>query len=126
MAETWDLWFPQAGSTGVSFARARVEPDAAGEQVLVHAAPPRLQVTVTDESGRVVARGDNLARREEGPMVHLVRRDGEIRLEDGWPGDDDVGRVVLLPGGEAGILLSWWHAPDRSAWQWRVEFSNHR
>ncbi|HLI74276.1 MAG TPA: hypothetical protein VKU86_10400 [Acidimicrobiales bacterium] len=126
MAEVWDLWFPQAGATGLSFARTRVDPEVAGERVLVHASPPRLDVTVTDDDGGIVARGRGLERREEGPMSYLVRRGGEIALEEGWPGDDDIGRVVILPGGEAGTLLSWWHAPDRTAWRWRVEFSNQR
>ena len=126
MAELWDLWFPQAGSTGVSFARSRVDPAEVGERLLVHAPPPRLDVTVTDDDGAVRARGRALERHEEGPMAYLVRRDGKVDLEDGWPDDDDVGRVVILPGGEAGTLVSWWHAPDRSEWRWRVEFSNHR
>jgi hypothetical protein len=32
--------------------------------------------------------------------------------------------VVLLPGGEAGILKSWWNADDRKEWRWDVEFYN--
>jgi hypothetical protein len=45
-------------------------------------------------------------------------------LEDGWPAPTDIGRVVLLPGGEAGILKSWWSADDRKEWRWQVEFYN--
>ncbi len=126
MAHIWDLWFPAAGATGMSFCRSRIEAAAAGELVLVHAAPPVLDVTVVDESGVVVARGAGLERREPGPMSFL-HRDGEvITLEDRWPGGDDTGRVVLLPGGEAGILRQWWHAEDHSEWRWQVEFYNHR
>jgi hypothetical protein len=124
--QTWDLWFPSAGATGVSFARARVGEDPPTERVLVHAAPPRLDVTVRDEDGQVIAEGLGLDRGEPGPISFLVRDGREIRLEDGWPTDADLGRLVILPGGEAGVLRAWWHAEDHSAWRWQVELSNHR
>jgi hypothetical protein len=125
MLEYWDLWLQPAGATGLSFARSRVDSEDAGERVLVHAAPPRLDVTVRDERGAVIAEGKGLERGAAGPMSYLVREGGKIRLEDGWPDQDDLGRVVILPGGEAGILRSWWHAADRSEWRWQVEFYNH-
>jgi hypothetical protein len=31
---------------------------------------------------------------------------------------------VLLPGGEVGILMSWWNADDRKEWRWQIELSN--
>jgi hypothetical protein len=37
-----------------------------------------------------------------------------------------VGRLVLLAGGEAGIVRAWWHADDHSEWTWQVEFHNRR
>ena len=40
MLEVWDLWFPDAGATGICFARSRVDDQAAGNRLLVHAAPP--------------------------------------------------------------------------------------
>ena len=58
-------------------------------------------------------------------MSFLVRQRRTIQLEDGWPSQDDLGRLVILPGGEAGILKAWWHAEDRSQWRWQVEFYNH-
>jgi hypothetical protein len=58
-------------------------------------------------------------------MSSLVRQGDMILLEDGWPTADDLGRLVILPGGEAGILKSWWHAEDRSEWRWQVGFYNH-
>lgn len=126
MTEIWDLWFPSAGSTGVSFARAQVDQAAAGDRLLVHAAPPQLEVTVrAADDGRVLARGGG-ERGAEGPMSYLVRDGGDIRLEDGWPTQDDLGRLVLLPGGEAGVLTSWEHADDHSWWRWGVEFFNAR
>jgi hypothetical protein len=125
MLEQWDLWFPAVGATGLSFARSEVDAEAAGDRVLVHAAPPKLAVTVRDQAGRVLAEGRDLERGQPGPMSFLVRDGDSIRLEDGWPGQDDLGRLVILPGGEAGILRAWWHADDRSEWRWQVEFYNH-
>jgi hypothetical protein len=122
--ETWDLWYPGPGATGLSFARARVRAGDVSDRLLVHAAPQLLQVTVRDQAGRQVASGDRLERHQPGPMSFLVRRGGSITLEDGWPTEQDIGRVVILPGGEAGILKSWWHAEDHKEWRWQVEFYN--
>jgi hypothetical protein len=125
MTETWDLWFPDAGATGISFCRSRVDSAAAGERVLVHAAPPTLDVVVRSDDDTVTASGRSLSRGEPGPISFLRRSDDKVWLEDGWPSPDDLGRLVLLPGGEAGILRTWWHAPDHSEWRWSVEFFNH-
>jgi hypothetical protein len=122
--QTWDLWFPDAGATGVPFARTVVDSAVAGDRVLVHAAPPALEVTVRDATGAVVARGERLERGAPGPMCALVLRGDRVELEDGWPTDADLGRLVLLPGGETGVLRSWWHSDDRTAWRWTVEFAN--
>lgn len=124
MTETWELWFPSAGATGLLFSRTQVDRDDAGDVVLVHAAPPALQVTVRSEQGDVVASGE-VERGAPGPMSRLHRRGDRIELEDGWPTDDDLGRLVLLAGGETGVLTAWQHADDRSSWRWSVEFSNH-
>jgi hypothetical protein len=125
MLEQWDLWFPAVGATGLSFARSEVDAEAAGDRVLVHAAPPKLDVTVRDVTGKVIAEGRGLERSQPGPMSFLVRENDAIRLEDGWPSQEDVGRLVILPGGEAGILMAWWHAEDQSEWRWQVELYNH-
>jgi hypothetical protein len=121
--EIWDLWSPGPGATGLSFARARVNADEAGERILVHAAPEHLQVTVRNDMGMVVASG-NVDRHQPGPMTFLLRHGDRVTLEDGWPTDADIGRVVILPGGEAGILKRWWHADDRKEWRWQIEFYN--
>jgi hypothetical protein len=125
MDETWDLWIPDVGATGLSFARTVVDVNAARERVLVHAAPPKLEVTVRDEDGTVVAAGTDLQRGAPGPMTYLVRFGDQVRLEDGWPTDGDLGRLVILPGGETGVLVQWWHVDDKSEWRWQLEFSNH-
>jgi hypothetical protein len=125
MLEVWDSWFPDAGATGASFARSRVDDQAARNRLLVHAAPPKLEVVVRDQDGKLIAQGRGLERGQSGPMSYLVRQDDTIVLEDGWPTQDDLGRLVILPGGEAGILKAWWHANDHSEWRWQVEFYNH-
>ena len=125
MTETWDLWFPEAAAAGLSFARTKVDADDAGDRVLVHAAPPVLEVTVRDEDGKTVAVGTELKRTQPGPMSALIRRGDAIALEDVWPDEGDLGRLVILPGGESGVLKSWWHADDKSEWRWQVEFYNH-
>lgn len=75
MDEIWDLWIPNVGATGLSFARTLVDAASAsaGDRVLVHAAPQHLEVTVRDEEGSVVARGEGLERGAPGPMCFLVR-----------------------------------------------------
>jgi hypothetical protein len=123
--ELWSLWFPRAGATGISFGRCRVDGEVAGDRLLVHAAPPVFDVDVHDDDGNLLARGRGLTRGAKGPMTYLLRAGSVIALEDGWPRQEDLGRVVLLPGGEAAILTAWWHADDHSEWRWSVEFSNH-
>jgi hypothetical protein len=121
--QIWDLWYPHAASQGLSFARGRLD---ATDVLLVHAAPESLDVAVRDDDGRLLAKGKGLARTTERPMARLTVRDGQIAREDLWPEEIDVGRPVILPGGEVGILLGWWNAPDGSEWRWQVEFYNHR
>jgi hypothetical protein len=121
--QIWDLWYPDAAAQGLSFARGRL---AATDVLLVHAAPEMLDVAVRGDDGEVLAQGNRLARTAERPMARLTVRDGQIAREDLWPTDDDLGRPVILPGGEVGILLGWWNADDESEWRWQVEFYNHR
>ena len=123
-SEQWDLWFPDAGSSGLVFARSRIADGVM--RVVVHAAPQTLNVTIRDEDGRVVAEGRRLRRKERGPMCFLVRDGGQVRLEDGWPTGADLGTVVLLPGGEAGTLTAWWNDDERSEWRWSIELANTR
>jgi hypothetical protein len=122
--ETWDLWFPEAGATGIPSARGRIDPS---DVLWAHAVPATLDVTVRDQDERVVASGKGLTRTGERlPLTRLARRGSEIVREDRWPTRADLGAPVILPGGEAGILTAWWHAEDGSEWRWQVEFYNHR
>ncbi len=121
--QSWDLWYPQAASTGVSFARGRLD---AVNILLVHAPPPMLTVEVRSEGGKRLAYVQDLAQTADRPMARLVLQDEHIRREDFWPSQEDLGRLVILPGGEVGRLLSWWNAEDGGEWRWQVEFYNQR
>ena len=121
--QVWDLWFPEAAAQGLPFARGRMD---ATDVLLVHAAPETLNVEVRDDAGALLARGEGLRRTSDTPILRLTRAGDVVTREDIWPGEEDIGRPVLLPGGETGILKAWWHAPDRQEWRWQVEFYNHR
>ena len=93
----------------------------------MHAAPEVIAVEVYDDARRLVARGRNLTRTLESPICRLRIVDGNAVVRDDiWPADADIGSVVLLAGGEAGVLKSWWNADDHSEWRWQVEFYNSR
>lgn len=121
---TWEIWYPGAGATGIPIARARIDPV---DGVWAHALARKVAVTVRQGDDAVVARGENLAR--EGrfkPMTRLWLEGDAVQREDRWPTDDDLGAIVILPGGEAGVLTAWWNADDGMEWRWSVEFRNSR
>jgi hypothetical protein len=122
--QTWEIFYPEAAATGLYVARARIDPT---EVVWLHAAPPVIAVTVREGDDHVVARGEPL--RRTGPYLPMTRlewRGATVLRQDRWPTDADRGVVVILPGGEAGILTAWWNAADGSEWRWTVELSNKR
>lgn len=121
--QIWDLWYPQAAATGVSFARGRL-----GETnvLLVHAPPPALTVEVRSEDGRRLAYGKDLSQTADCPIARLTVWGEQVSREDLWPAESEIGQVVILPGGEVGKLIRWWNAEDGSEWRWQVEFYNHR
>ena len=121
--QIWDLWFPQAGATGVAFARGRLD---ATSVLWVHAAPPMLTVEVRSDSGQRIAYARDLSQTADRPMTRLSLNADQITREDRWPTQTDVGELVILPGGEVGQLIKWWNAEDGSEWRWQVEFYNHR
>jgi hypothetical protein len=50
---------------------AGVEDQAAGKRLLVHAAPPALEVAVRDQDGKLIAQDRGLERGQPGPMSYL-------------------------------------------------------
>jgi hypothetical protein len=122
--QTWELWYPGSGATGLPIARARIDPVDA---LWAHSLPRKVSVTVRQGDDRVLARGEGLVRAGHHlPMTRLRLEGDAVDREDRWPTDADLGEIVILPGGEAGILKAWWNAEDGSAWRWSVEFSNRR
>ncbi len=121
--EYWEVWYPRAAATGLLIARGQIDPT---DSIILHAPPDVLTVEVFDQRGKRLAYGSDLTRTQDSPMCRLRRRGDSIEREDIWPTVADVGSTVLLPGGEAGILRSWWNAEDRMEWRWQVEFYNSR
>lgn len=121
--QIWDLWYPQAGATGISFARGRLDET---NVLLVHAPPSMLTVELRSEDGRRLAYAQDLAQTADRPIARLTVQGENIIREDLWPTKSDIGKLIILPGGEVGKLLSWWNAEDGSEWRWQVEFYNHR
>src|SRR2546421_4061184 len=104
--QLWDLWIADVGATGISFARGRLDPT---DTMIVHAPPEKLNVEVRSNDGTVVARGENLSRTADTPMARLRMGGNRITREDIWPNESDYGTLVIVAGGEVGMLRSWWN-----------------
>jgi hypothetical protein len=117
----WEVWYPKAAATGLLLARGLIDP---ADELLVHAPPEVLTVEVSDRHGNRLAYGKDLPQTQDSPICRLKREAGRVTREDCWPGGEDLGRLVLLPGGEVGTLVEWWNAPDKKEWRWKVEFYN--
>lgn len=122
-SQDWCVWYPQAAATGLLLGRGRIDPV---DELLVHAAPPVITVEVFDQSGSRQAFGKDLQATDDTPICRLRRVGDAIQREDIWPEETDHGKLVLLPGGEVGTLIAWWHAPDKKEWRWQVELYNSR
>lgn len=121
-SQIWELRNPDGAMLGMEFARGILE---ATECLLAHSLPERVTVTVSDEDGTVVAKGEEVSGGEPRPMARLWLRGDRVERENVWPDKSDLGRPVILPGGEVGVLKHWENDDDGSAWRWQVEFSNH-
>jgi hypothetical protein len=121
--EFWEIWYPKGAAAGLYFARCQVDPQ---ETVFVHAAPPVMTIYVRDSQGNLKAGAQDLKATADTPMTRLTCAGEQVQREDIWPGPEDLGRIVILPGGEAGKLTHWWNASDQSEWRWQVEFYNHK
>jgi hypothetical protein len=119
----WAIRNPDGGANGLEFARATIAPT---QTVLAHAMPSTVDVHVYENGGALVAIGEGLRATDETPISRL-RVDGlRVLREEIWPTDEDVGSVVILCGGEAGVLRRWWNDDERAAWRWDLELSNRR
>jgi hypothetical protein len=120
---TWNIRSRDGAMNGLEFSRATT----AGEfrRVLVHAAPAQISVEVVDDDGRRIVQADVDRVGDYSPMTLLDLADGEVHRSEVWPGEEHYGLLVLLSGGEVGVLQRWEHADDHSWWRWSVEFSNH-
>lgn len=119
---TWELRNPDGGMLGFEFAKSVSDEF---DEILVHALPSKIDVVVRSD-GEKVAESSGLAADGDTPMARFELSEGEVRRTQVWPSDEDLGKPVILPGGELGILKSWWNAEDGSEWRWQVEFYNHR
>ena len=117
----WEVWYPKAAATGLLMARGRCEPT---QRMLLHSPAEFLTVEVHDDDRKLIAFGQDLPRTLQSPMCLLRIEGDKVVREDMWPTDADVGTLVLLPGGEIGILEKWWNAEDRKEWRWSAEFYN--
>jgi hypothetical protein len=117
----WAVWYPKAAATGLLVGRAQVDSTSG---VLLHAAPEVITVEVYDAQGQLMALGKNLSRTMQSPISQLEVQGTEVVREDLWPDQRHIGATVLLPGGEAGVLRSWWNSDNQQEWRWQVEFYN--
>jgi hypothetical protein len=117
----WAIWYPKATATGLLVARGLLD---STDTVMLHAAPEVITVEVSDAQGHPLATGKDLEKTQTSPICRLKIEGAKVTREDVWPVPADVGTKVILPGGEAGILKSWWNAEDKKEWRWEVEFYN--
>src|SRR5579885_2037487 len=96
MLQYWDIWYPKAASTGIPFSRGHLD---ATEVLLIHAAPPVCTVSIYTEDGVRTAFGQDLGATDETPITRLIRQGATITRRDIWPTQDDLGLLVMLPGG---------------------------
>lgn len=119
----WTIRSRDGAMNGLEFARATT---ASGfTHVLVHAAPSQAAIEIADDEGRRILRTDADRTGNYSPMTLLELSGGTMRRNEIWPTEAHYGLIVLLSGGEVGVLQHWEHAPDHSWWRWSVEFSNH-
>ena len=85
-----------------------------------------LTVEVQSQDGKRLAYAQDLSQTADRPIARLTLQGEQIKREDLWPTESDIGQSVILPGGEVGKLIQWWSAEDGSEWRWQVEFYNHR
>lgn len=119
----WNIRIPDAGATGVEFARGRLAPT---RHLIAHALPETVDVEVRSEDGVLIAAGHGLTQKKATPMDRLSLVGDAVERVNGWPEPEDIGKPVILCGGEVGILRTWWNADDGREWRWTIELHNAR
>lgn len=117
----WEIRNPDGASLGLEVARGKSAPC---DVMLAHALPERVDVEVRDDAGEIVAAGANLSDSAVTPIARLDVAGGAVSRRNIWPDDSELELPVILPGGEVGILKTWWNAADEREWRWNVEFHN--
>lgn len=115
--ECWLVETSRDGEHWRFFGRAWKRP---GESLLLHAVPRWVRFRPADEGEWRAP----IAQTAELPMTLLDMETG-IRREL-WPEERHVGFPMLLPGGEAGRLLSFEHQVDPARWTYTLEFRGAR
>jgi hypothetical protein len=117
----WEIRNPDGAAMGLEVARGR-----SGEHdlMLAHAMPERIDITVTDADGTVLASAYDLRHDAVTPITKLTLEGSTVHRENVWPSPADLGLPVILPGGEIGLLTAWWNADDGSEWRWSIELHN--
>lgn len=118
-------WFVRApgGADGVAFARGRSE---VLDRILIHAAPPVIDVEVFDNGERLLASGTHLAARQDAGPIEVLALDGVRILRSSARPADEIGSAVLLAGGEIGRLTAWMFDEDGERWTWSLRFDGGR
>ena len=118
--ECWAVETSKDGERWRFFGKAWKSP---GEPVIIHARVRfvRFRQLLPSESTEWCEPLEAAA----GLPMNIVRMEEPVR-EDRWPGEEDVGLPVLLPGGEIGRLLRFDHAPDGSSWSYELRFRGAR
>lgn len=121
--QLWDIRGVDGGATGLPFSLARIEEQTV---VLAHALPSTINVEVRTEGGDLIAKGTELEHSVESPMARLTISGRNVRRENIWPTEQDEHLVVILAGGEAGLLEKWSNDDAQTEWTWTVKFHNHK
>lgn len=118
-SRVWAIRSMEGGAAGLEFAHATLS--AEHDVVLAHALPPSVRIEV-HEGGSVVASADDLHDGSASTPISKLSIDGlRVLRQNIWPREQDVGLPVVLPGGEVGLLTSWWNDDEGAHWRWTIE-----
>jgi hypothetical protein len=94
--------------------------------MLIHAAPPIVDVEVLENGERLIARGRSLAAADDAGPIERLMIEGLRVLRSSTDPATEIGVPVLLAGGEIGVLDSWELAEARDRWTWSITLRGGR